>query len=280
MSTGQRLHKFDALGNDFLVAFVDEWPDDAEAARSAVTWCDRHGGIGGADGLIYAVLDAAGANSVAMRLWNSDGSAAEVSGNGLRCLAHAVARRRREDEFDLTVQTDAGVRTCRIRPAGDDPGTVVGEGQMGEVASGLLPDGGAGEMLRVLEGVRGAGVASRWETRRLGNPHVVIEVPDPMAVRMHEAGPAVEALFSGGINVHFGAVAGEDELTVSVWERGAGATGACGTGAVAAASVFHDWGCVGEHVTVRMPGGDLEVDLSEPVKKLGGRSRYVGSADV
>lgn len=278
MSTGQRLRKFDALGNDFLVALVDELPDPDTAARSAAAWCDRLGGAG-ADGLIYAVLSSGAAGfEVRMRLWNSDGSVAEVSGNGLRCLAHAVARERGDDELDLVVETAAGARTCRVWATGR-PDTVIGRGQMGTIEPGPTPDAGAAGVSEVLEGILGAGVVRRWKTRRLGNPHIVVEVPDPQAVPLREAGPAVETLFSDGINVHFGALTGEDELTVRVWERGAGVTQACGTGAVAAASVFHHWGRVGQYVTVRMPGGDLNVELSDRVA-LEGPSTYVGEVPV
>lgn len=278
MTAGLRLHKLDALGNDFLVAFVEELPADAAASRSAVEWCDRRLGSG-ADGLIFAVLDCGAVGfDVAMRLWNSDGSPAEVSGNGLRCVAHAVSRVRREDELDLVVRTPAGIRTCSIRPT-YDPDTVIGTGQMGEVEPGPCPDVGVGDPVAVVEDLCGPGAIIQWETRRVGNPHVVLEVPYPREVPVAEAGPAVEALFSDGINVHFSAVTGEDELTVCVWERGAGVTQACGTGAVAAASVFHDRRRVSQYVRVVMPGGDLDVDLSGPIT-LQGTSRYVAAVEV
>ncbi len=283
MTRPLRLHKLDASGNDFLVAFVDELPDDAEAARSAVAWCDRRVGIG-ADGLIFAVHErhsdgTVSGTSVRMRLRNSDGSVAEVSGNGLRCLAHAVARELGKNEFELMVETDAGLRTCRIWRVPDDRHTVVGVGAMGRVEPGPWPDVEPDAVASVLEGLSGPGAPIGWKTVCVGNPHIVVEVPDPGAVPLHEAGPAVEALFRDGINVHFGAVIDENVLRVSVWERGAGATKACGSGAVAAASVFNDWGRVGQYVTVRMPGGVLEVDLSDPVK-LEGRSKYVARVPV
>jgi len=129
------------------------------------------------------------------------------------------------------------------------------------------------------EGILGPGTITRWATLDVGNPHVVLAVADPAAVPVHEAGPAVEAVFTGGINVHFGAVTGSDELTLGVWERGAGATAACGTGAVAAAAVFHRWGDVGQNVTVRMVGGQAQVNLSEPVT-LTGESTHVAELDV
>ena len=102
------------------------------------------------------------------------------------------------------------------------------------------------------------------------------------AVPLERAGPAVESLFDGGINVHFASLTGENELSIRIWERGAGVTEACGTGAVASAHAFRQWGMVGDRVRVIMPGG---VALTEVVGdgsgqvELTGPSRYVGVFD-
>ena len=280
MTGGLRLHKLHGLGNDFLVALTDELPAEPDAAVTAMALCHRRRGVG-ADGLIYAVLDSAGDGSdrsAAMRLWNSDGSPAEVSGNGLRCLAHAVARTLGAAELDIVVHTVAGPRRCSIRPT-DVPGTVVGTTEMGSLGPGPRPDLAGRSPAVAVEGILGPGAIERWDTMDVGNPHVVLAVADPATVPLQEAGPAVEALFSGGLNVHFVAVTGPDELAVSVWERGAGVTAACGTGAVAAAAVFHRWGEVGQTVTVRMAGGEARVYLSAPVT-LTGESTYVAAVDL
>ena len=278
MTGGRRLHKLHGLGNDFLVAFVDELP--ADAAPKAAVLCHRRRGVG-ADGLIYAVLDSPGGGgdgSVLMQIWNSDGSAAEVSGNGLRCLAHAVAVTHGSAELDIVVRTAAGERRCTIRPTGT-PGTVLGTTEMGSLGTGPLPDRFSRSPEAAAEGILGPSAVARWVTLNVGNPHVVLAVDDPAGVPLDTAGPAVEAVFSGGINVHFGKVTGTDELTLGVWERGAGVTAACGTGAVAAAAAFHRWGQVGQNVTVRMAGGDALVDLSEPVTLIG-ESTYVATVDI
>ena len=289
MVDGLTLHKLHALGNDFLVALAEELPDDADAARQARRLCHRRRGIG-ADGLIYAATNAvssgrAGGSGGAggylqapMRLWNSDGSPAEVSGNGLRCLAHAVARMLGSDQLEIVVNTVAGPRRCSTRLT-QTPGTAVGTAEMGSLEPGPLPDRLSRSPEVALEGILEPGAIKRWATLDVGNPHIVLAVADPATVPLHPAGPAVEAIFTGGINVHFGAVTGPDELTVGVWERGAGATAACGTGAVAAAAAFHRWGEVGQTVTVRMAGGDARVDLSGPVT-LTGESVYVAAVEV
>lgn len=280
MTGGLRLHKLHGLGNDFLVALLDELPAEADAARSAAEHCDRSRGMG-ADGLIYAVLDSSSDGAVraaTMRLWNSDGSPAEVSGNGLRCLAHAIARTLGAAELELVVHTLVGPRLCSVQPT-PVTGTVVGATEMGTPAPGPDPDRPDSSPAAASAPFLDGDAVERWETVDLGNPHAVLAVADPAAVPVRAAGPAVEALFAGGINVHFGAVTGPDELTLGVWERGAGATAACGTGAVAAASVFHHWGRVGQNVVVRMAGGEARVDLAGPVT-LTGESTYVTTVDV
>ena len=275
MSATLRLHKLHGLGNDFLVALVDELPAAADGARSATALCHRRRGLG-ADGLIYAVVDPTG--GAAMRLWNSDGSPAEVSGNGLRCLAHAIAVALGSPDLDIVVDTVAGPRRCTIAPT-SELGTVVGSTEMGTPGPGPRPDRLSRSPERALEGVLVPAAVERWSTLDVGNPHIVVAVADLSEVPLDSAGPAVEAVFSGGINVHFGAVTGPDELTLGVWERGAGATAACGTGAVAAAAVFNQWGDVGQNVTVRMAGGDARVGLSGPVT-LTGESTYVAAMEI
>ena len=280
MTAGLRLHKLHGLGNDFLVALIDELPAEADGSRAAAALCHRRRGVG-ADGLIFAVVDSDGEGtprSAAMRLWNSDGSPAEVSGNGLRCLAHAIARSAGTDRLDIVVDTVAGPRRCSIG-VGGDPRTALGTVEMGDLSPGPLPDAASADPAEAVRDLVGDGGVARWDTVHVGNPHAVLAVADPAAVPLQQAGRTVEALFSGGINVHFGAVTGPEELTLAVWERGAGATGACGTGAVAAAAVFQRWGEVGHNVTVRMAGGDARVDLSDPVT-LTGESTYVATVDV
>lgn len=264
-----RYSKHHGLGNDFLVLLTDWLPLDA--AERAAELCDRHTGVG-ADGLIIGIHQLDG--SVAMRLLNSDGSLAEVSGNGLRCLAHALAREQGVPHLEVDVQTPAGVRHCSVH-AGDDPRRVVATVDIGVVCPGPDPDE---EDLMAAVGAP-VTMVKRWETGDIGNPHIVCEVDDPGAVELTVAGPAIESHFRDGINVHFVAVSGLNELTVRVWERGAGVTRACGTGATVAADVFHRWGLVGPAVVVRMPGGDALVDLSGPTT-LTGPATHVADIEV
>lgn len=283
-----RLSKHHSAGNDFLVALVSEpFPDVAsdparelfgDPASAASALCHRRRGIG-ADGLVLGVESA---GPVRMRLWNSDGSEAEISGNGLRCLAQALARSWGVSEIDI--DTPAGLRRCWIEPdGGPGAGSAIGRVEMGAVNLDDLDcalataESGPGQLAAVLDWV--AGFTGRWRTGSVGNPHVVVEVADPDAVDLETAGPAVESCFDGGVNVHFAAAAGPCRVRMRIWERGAGITESCGSGAAVAAAVFDAWGWnagagdgVGNEageVVVAMPGGETRVHLGPSVALTG-----------
>jgi diaminopimelate epimerase len=255
--------KHHGLGNDFLVALALRVPDDAAALARRV--CARRTGVG-ADGLIVGTPSSRPGVDLVMHLWNADGSVAEISGNGIRCLAHAESRRR-GSAVDLVIETLAGDRRVVVEPS-DDLDVVRASVTMGAARPGPQ-----------LEGTPHAPTvdARRAATVDIGNPHLVILVDDPSTVDVSVAGPAIESRFPGGINVHFVAPTIDGGLRLRVWERGAGITEACGSGAVAAAHVAHAWGLVGEHVRVAMPGGDAEVVVGEELTLIG-PSVYV--ADV
>ncbi|MDE0067191.1 MAG: diaminopimelate epimerase [Acidimicrobiaceae bacterium] len=271
-----RYSKHHGLGNDFLVLLTDSLPPDA--VDQSVALCDRRTGIG-ADGLIYGVTSEA--HELSMNLFNSDGSSAAVSGNGLRCLVQAVARRRSVAAIEIEVETPAGMRRCSAS-ATDSPKTVVATIEMGTVAAGPAPDvedlmGAVAEELGEA-GAESMGVR-RWETCDIGNPHVICHVDDPDEIVLDVVGPAIERHFADGANVSFVAVDGNDQLELRVWERGAGVTSACGTGATVAGHVFRRWGLIGPKSVVRMPGGDAVVDLSGPLT-LTGPATHVADIEV
>ena len=264
------LTKHHGLGNDFLVlldadadADADLAPLDAGVVRAL---CDRRRGVG-ADGFIR--VGATGTSDVTMELRNADGSRAEMSGNGIRCLGQAVARARGVDTIDLGVSTDAGLRRLRVRP-GPDRDTAWVEVDMGPARPGpeisVLP--ALVESIKIL-------------TVDMGNPHLVLLVDDPGAVELADLGAACQRVFDQGINVEVVAPVRDrpDTLDLRVWERGVGLTQACGTGACAAAFAAHQWGTVGERVQVRMPGGDVEVTLGATVV-LSGPATYVADIEV
>jgi diaminopimelate epimerase len=267
-----RLTKHHGLGNDFLVALLPQVPDGA--ADLARRLCDRHRGLG-ADGMILGTPvtpgEAAAGAGIGFRLFNADGSPAEVSGNGLRCFAQALALDRGEAMLEIVAATPAGPRRLTLHPTGD-PLVADASVEMGTVTDG---PGVRGD----LEGVPGLPAVRRAATGDIGNPHLVLLVDDPGAADLAVLGPVLEARY-GGINVHV--VAPGDApgvLRVSTWERGAGLTLACGSGACVSAARARDWGLVGDEVTVHMPGGVARVRLGDPVV-LTGPTTFIAAIEV
>ena len=171
-----QLVKHHGLGNDFLVAFPDEsWDELPESALAELTvrLCDRRTGVG-ADGLLIGLDDARA--DVRMVLFNADGSRAEMSGNGIRCFAHAFAARR-GDHSRLRVSTDAGLRTVEMMPT-EDPATWLATVDMGEVTEIDEPSGWA---------TLGADPDRPVAHLSLGNPHAVVPVDDVLAVDLADA---------------------------------------------------------------------------------------------
>jgi diaminopimelate epimerase len=244
-----RLTKHHGLGNDFLVLLDLDAQHlvDADLARAL---CHRRTGVG-ADGLIHGTFGA-GHVDLTMMLFNADGSLAEMSGNGIRCLAQAEAMRRDVGELDLEVLTEAGVRRVSVRP-GPEALTVHASVEMGPAKVLAEEDG-------------------RMEVD-MGNPHLVVRVDDPWADEVLD-------LAEPDRNTEFVAPGpGTGALRMRVVERGVGETLACGTGACAAAHAAHAWGLVGERVTVHMRGGDVDVVLGESIT-LSGPATYVATIEA
>ncbi len=274
-----RLTKHHGLGNDFLVALEEvDGPlhGDATMARAL---CDRRRGLG-ADGFIIGARPRDGQQAadgapidVVMQLWNADGSRAEMSGNGIRCLGQALAMARDEHSVTLRIDTDGGERTLVVHDDAEHRLATVSV-TMGPVGAG--PDIPRSVSERLIE--------HRHGTADLGNPHLVVLVPDLSLVDLVGTGSWIEKEFAAGVNVEFISVGPEpDTLDLLVWERGAGVTEACGTGATAAAQLAHQWGLVGDAVTVRMPGGSAEVLVAanahdEPT--LIGPAQHVATIEV
>jgi diaminopimelate epimerase len=268
-----RLTKHHGLANDFLVV-LDETNERAPTVDGAlaVRLCDRRTGIG-ADGLIHGVRPADGVADldVEMHLYNADGGRAEMSGNGIRCLVQAVAAARGLAAGTFRVGTDGGLRMLEIAP---DP---AGNADLVQVSVDMGPARPGPDVPLPVE----SELRDRHATVDMGNPHLVIESDDPKAVDLATRGAWLERQFDGGVNVEFIAKddGRPDAIVLRVWERGAGITMACGTGACAAARVAHEWGIVGDTVTVAMPGGDARVQLGDHLV-LVGPSAYIATIEV
>jgi diaminopimelate epimerase len=270
-----RLTKHHGLGNDFLVLLDPDasHPLDSEVARAL---CARRTGIG-ADGVIRATpATGEGPARVRMELRNADGSAAELSGNGIRCLAQAlVLGWPGVGEGDkVVIATDAGLRTVSI-------GEAVGPATL-DLSVAMGPATVEGDASEWTEGALTRGL--RVDT---GNPHIVLEVgpdrpgPLPDEIDLVALGEAVNAKVPGGANVHLLAVAGPG-IAIRSYERGVGLTQACGTGACASAAAARAWGLVDDPVPVAMPGGDAVVTLGPDARDvvLRGAATYIGAVEL
>ena len=241
-----QLRKYQAIGNDFLLLLDLEtrWRIDEARARAL---CDRRRGIG-ADGLIRLTPGADGAD-ITFELRNSDGSPAETSGNGLRCVARALLDVGLVTGPRVVIRTVVGPRVATVGANGVI-GVEMGSAKIEELADGPSPHSALVD---------------------LGNPHLVVlddgqfELP-PLAAKYPQ------------YNVELIAATG-DEIAMQVWERGAGETLACGTGSCASAAAARAWGLVGDHVLVHNPGGDVEVALGDPIV-LSGPADYVATVEL
>ena len=272
-----RVSKFDAWGNDFLVldvaqlrsAGVDEAGVDWQEVSRA--WCNRASGVG-ADGLL--LLERIDDVNARMRLYNSDGSTAEMSGNGTRCFAHALFRSdAARGERVYRLHTDAGVREVTVGE--QDSTSVVATVDMGEVSTIDAPANWAAIGTHPDRPVVHVSV---------GNPHTVVGVDDVDSVDIGQLGRQVPQ-----VNLEIIAPGpGRNAITMRVHERGAGITQACGTGACASAWAALRWGLVSSttervEVTVHMLGGDAVVTLNAPEAgrvALAGPAQYVDSYDA
>ncbi len=255
--------KYHGLGNDFILVNALDLAHLADAPELVVALCDRHTGIG-ADGLAL-VLPTSDADFY-MRLSNSDGSVAKMCGNGIRCFTRFVYEQGLWDgQGELSIMTDSGLRTTAI--IDPTPGHFLVRANLksprlapADVPTTLAPTTADGLVLDAPLDVDG--VAVRVTTLSLGNPHAVVFVDDLAAVDIHVLGPRLERhpVFPDRTNVHFVEVVDGQTLRMRTWERGAGLTLACGTGASAATVAAVLTGRAGRYATAHVPGGQLSIE--------------------
>jgi len=253
--------KYQGLGNDFLML------DGRNATSTAFCFeltpgriqrlCDRRFGVGG-DGVILALPPREG-GELRMRIFNADGTEPEMCGNGIRCLARFLADSDGDQPGrEWQIETLAGTIVPGLEAGGAirvdmgppflEPASVPTTLEIGESA---IPQG----ELEVDGEIFFVGAAG------MGNPHVVIPVADVQAIDLERFGSALEVhpAFPAKTNVHFVQALNPRHLVMRVWERGAGPTLACGTGACATLVVCHSLGIADRQARLDLPGGPLEI---------------------
>lgn len=233
-----RFHKMHGLGNDFAVFDAREGAVAMDAARARGI-ADRRTGVG-CDQVI--LLEPSEVADVKMRIWNADGGEVEACGNASRCVVLLEGR-------PLRIETAGGVIS------GDSDGIEMGEPRFGW------------EAIPLAYAMDTAAMPVSWEELtepaavNVGNPHVVFFVDDADAVDLARLGPAIEQdpLFPERVNVNVASIEADGAIKLRVWERGAGLTRACGTGACATAVAAIGRKLVQSPVEVRLPGGPLTI---------------------
>jgi diaminopimelate epimerase len=229
--------KYHGARNDFVV--LDARTTPVDDLRALARWCDRHAGIG-ADGIL--VIGKSDRAPVSMRVINPDGSEAEMCGNGVRCVARYLDERGEGAQF--AIDTIAGIVHSEVIDRGE--------------VYRVRVDMGEPRLLSVSETEPQSAIVDT------GNRHLVLFREDIDGFDLQAMGEATneDSRYSGGINVHLVEIEGPSTLRVRHYERGAGMTMACGTGAVASAVASIARGDVSSPVLVRVPGGELTIEWS------------------
>ena len=251
-------YKYHALGNDYLVLNPSDLEGELDSFQIQRI-CHRNFGVG-SDGILLGPLETQ-EGDFGLRIFNPDGSEAEKSGNGLRIFSRYLWDQGLVKDKPFTVMTQGGMVESRVQDRGRSV-TV----RMGQVRfdSTLIPvKGKPREVLNetmVLDGKE-----LRFCAATVGNPHCVVLKDEVSEEEARQLGPLIERdpRFPNRTNVQFMKVLDHSNIQIEIWERGAGYTLASGSSSSAAAAVAHRLGFCDDHVTVHMPGGELDIRISE-----------------
>jgi len=243
--------KMHGTGNDFIIVDTRKYKIP-NLKKFAKDYCDRRFGIG-ADQVL--LLGSSRKADFRMDIYNADGSSVGMCGNGLRCLAKYVRDSKFTAKSEITVETPSGLQKAKIlskNKAQVDMGAPILKGKQ-------IPVNLSGRVIN--RPIRVDGKEIRGTCVGMGNPHCVIFVDDPKTYPVEKMGPLLERhhLFPQRTNVEFVRAVSSDVLEMRVWERGAGETLACGSGACAAAVAAVLNNHTGREVTVKLPGGSLDI---------------------
>lgn len=261
--------KYHGLGNDFVLIDNRHQAEPCLTPKQAIAWCDRHFGIG-ADGVIFALPGQTGTDYT-MRIFNSDGSEPEMCGNGIRCLARFIADLEAAETGSARavyrIHTLAGVITPKL----EADGQITVDMGFPHLLAAEIPTTLAAPQETVVDvPLDVAGQTWRVTCVSMGNPHCITFVEDVAAIPLEAIGAEFEhhPAFPKRTNTEFIQVVQQDYLKMRVWERGAGITLACGTGACAALVAAVLTKKSDRRATVELPGGCLLIDWSTTDQRL------------
>ncbi|MDL2246234.1 diaminopimelate epimerase [Methanobrevibacter sp. OttesenSCG-928-K11] len=266
---GLKFSKMHGIGNDFII--IDESkkervPENKKCELSRFI-CDRHMGVGG-DGVLF--VSPSTKADINYRMFNPDGSEAEMCGNGIRCFADFVYRNEIIKKETMEVETKSGIKTINIIFENDEP--VLFKVDMGTSTfkTKEIPMTSDKEEF-INEKFDAADETFNLTAISVGNPHAIVFVDNIDEIDLDIFGPAIEQheLFPNKINVHFVEATSKNEGKMITWERGAGITLACGTGATATAIVGYKLGYFDKDILLHLPGGDLNFNVYEKNNEIG-----------
>ncbi len=273
MVRGISFWKMHGLGNDYIV--IDnrnEELSEQELPSLAIKLCKRRFGIG-ADGLL--LIYPSQIADVKMRIFNPDGTEAEMCGNGIRCLAKYCFEKRLVEKTTMLVETLGGVRELTLKIEGGTIDSVKVNMGSPSFEAERIPVKWNGAFINEIIDVRGKKI--RATALSMGNPHCVVFVENVENYPVDVFGPIIEKhkLFPKRTNVEFAQIISRRKIKVRVWERGVGETLACGTGACASVVAANVLGKVDENVAVQLLGGELMVEYRNNVVFVEGPAKKV-----
>lgn len=274
-----KFHKMTATGNDYI--YIDNFDGSINCPESlAVTYCDRHYGIGG-DGIV--LIEKSNVATAKMRIFNQDGSEGQMGGNALRCVGKFLYDNGYTTHTHITVETASGVKWMKLFVSDGKVTSVTIKMGKASLAAADLPVAIDADTVIDYPAVIG-GEQYNITCVSVGNPHCVVFAPRVDGVEVEKVGPLFEhsPLFPERVNTEFIRVVNPVTIKMRVWERGNGETLACGTGACAAvvAAVENGFCPKGEDITVKVRGGDLIVNYSDEGITLTGNADLIYTGEL
>ena len=266
---GLKFSKMHGIGNDFII--IDETKEEVipeqNKPEACKFLCDRHFGVG-SDGLLF--ISNSEKADLRYRMFNPDGSEAEMCGNGIRCFGDYVYRNHIINKKSMTIETMCNILTLEVQVENNEPISFKVNMGLSTFKTNEIPMiSNQEEFLN--QDLLVDGEHFNVTAINVGNPHAIIFVDDLNDVDINRFGPAIEChkVFPEKINVHFVKVFSPNEGEMKTWERGAGVTLACGTGATSTAIAGYKLGFFNENILLHLPGGDLKFKIYEEDNEIG-----------